>query len=117
MKRSQQIVIGVLAFLMIVVPAAAGYRSTVRVKNLSDWTIMEFYMSPYDDDDWGEDLLGRDILEPGDTLTLTNISCDEWDIMFVDEDEDECVLEAVDLCGDRAHWNITNRELLSCIDE
>lgn len=105
-----------LLTLTLAAPALAG-KSTVEVKNYSDWTIEEFYMSPTDNDDWGDDLLGREVLSPGDTFTLWNITCDDWDILVIDEDGDECVLEEVDLCGDDAHWKITNRELLSCIED
>ncbi len=116
MRRSPMYL--VLASLTILaLPALAGETSKVVVKNLSDWTIEEFYMSPSDERDWGDDLLGDQVMEPGDTLTLTNISCDDWDLLGVDEDEDECVLEEVDLCGDRATWDITNGELLDCIED
>lgn len=114
--RRVSLVFALTALALLTLPLLAQ-KSTVTVKNLSDWTIEEFYMSPYDDEDWGDDLLGDEIMETGDTLTLTNISCDDWDLYFIDEDGDECVLEAVDLCGDRAEWNITNDELLNCVVE
>ncbi len=114
MKLSSKLLVAAVLLLIVVGPVAAA-RSSVEVCNRSEWTIVEFYMSPSYDDDWGRDLLGRDVLEPGDTLTLTNISCDDWDLMFIDEDGDECVLEEVDLCGDDATWDITSRELISCI--
>ncbi len=106
------------ALTLLALPALAGdASSTVEVKNLSDWIIEEFFMSPSDDRDWGQDLLGEEVMEPGDSLTLTNISCDNWDLLVVDEDGDECVLEEVDLCGDRAKWDITDDELLNCIED
>ena len=116
MKRPIQLALVFLAAMVVVLPVAAK-KSSVLVRNLSEWTIVEFYMSPSDDDDWGRDLLGRDVLDPGDTLTLTNISCDDWDLMFIDEDDDECVLEEVDLCNDDAHWDITSRELIACVND
>jgi hypothetical protein len=33
----------------------------------------------------------------------------------VDEDGDECILAAVELCFDDAIWEITDSELLSCV--
>jgi hypothetical protein len=39
---------------------------------------------------------------------------DTLDIKVVDEDGDECVIEAVDLCKDDSSWTITSMELLDC---
>lgn len=116
MKRNY-LLLALMVLLVLAQPVLARSSSKVSVENDSDWVIEEFYMSPTDDDDWGDDLLGDDILEPGDIFTLTNISCDDWDILIVDEDGDECILEEIDLCGDRAVWDITNRELLNCIED
>jgi len=116
MRRSV-LAVALIALFAFVQPASAREESRVVVENLSDWIIEEFYMSPTDVDDWGEDLLGDEILEPGDSLTLTHITCDDWDILVVDEDEDECILEEVDLCGDHATWELTSRELVGCISD
>ena len=110
------LVLAALTLLALPAPARDA-ASTVEVKNESDWIIEEFFMSPSDDRDWGQDLLGDEVMEPGDSLTLTNIACDYWDLLLVDEDGDECVLEEVDLCGDRAEWDLTNDELLNCIED
>ena len=67
-----------------------------------------------DDDQWGPDQLGEEVLAKGDSFTLTNIDCDEYDIKVVDEDGDECIIEAVSLCRDNSYWKITDKELLEC---
>lgn len=105
------------AYLLMSFSAFGGSDSTVTVENYSDWVIMEFFMSSSDDYDWGPDQLEEEVLATGDSLTLYGVSCDYWDIMIVDEDNDECVLEEVDLCGDSAVWQITNNELLDCIED
>jgi hypothetical protein len=114
MKRSLTRLAVLTMAVFLFLPPTVAADSYVEVRNLSNWVIIEFYMSPSDDPEWGEDLLGYDVLETGDSLTLSNISCDYWDLMFIDEDEDECVLEEVDLCGDDATWDITDDELLDC---
>jgi len=63
---------------------------------------------------WGADLLGADILEPGDVLQTTGIECDTYDIRIIDEDGDECILDTVDLCVDDAVWSIDDLELAAC---
>jgi hypothetical protein len=35
-------------------------------------------------------------------------------VKLVDEDGDECVVEAVDVCGEDDEWLITDEDLLDC---
>jgi hypothetical protein len=94
--------------------AAGKKKASVKVINDSKWEIHHIYLSSSDDDDWGPDQLGDDVLEHGQSITLTNISCDTYDVKVVDEDGDECVIEEVDLCNDHSYWKITDKELLAC---
>ena len=89
--------------------------STFEVLNLSDWDIHRLFVSSAEDRQWGTDQLGQEILyADGGSFTLQDIPCDDYDVMVVDEDGDECVLEQVGMCGDDNIWKITNRALLSC---
>jgi len=103
-----------LLLFAVSIPAFAAKHATVKVINQSKWEIHHVYLSPTGDDNWGPDLLEDEILEKGDSLTLTNISCDTYDVKVVDEDGDECVIEEADLCGDNSYWKITDAELLAC---
>lgn len=105
-----------LLLLPVGVPLLAE-SSVVTVRNTSDWVVMEFYMTPADVEEWGPDLLDEEVLGSGDSLTLYDISCDFWDLLFIDEDGDECILTDVALCNDNATWDITNDELLHCVSE
>jgi hypothetical protein len=40
----------------------------------------------------------------GGTFTLKSTPCDSYDVDIVDEDGDECTIEAVDMCGDNSLW-------------
>jgi hypothetical protein len=91
--------------------------SLITIINRSDWDIHHLYLSPVDVDEWGPDQLGEHVIESGDKFQLYGIECDVYDIMIVDEDGDECILEAIDLCDEHAKWVITNDELLNCIAE
>ena len=121
MKRiaSLSVVVGcILAAQLLALPAwGADTTSNVTVKNRSDWEVHELYLSPTSEDEWGPDQLGEEVLGTGDSITLTNVPCNVWDVMVVDEDGDECVIEQVELCAHEAVWNLTNEELLSCEDE
>ncbi len=88
--------------------------SDVTIVNDSNYTIYYLYVSPTSDNMWGEDQLGSEVISAnGGSFTLTNIPCDSYDVRLVDEDEDECVVEGVDICVDSG-WHITNEDLLSC---
>jgi hypothetical protein len=109
------LLVAVLCLSVGALPASAkGAKSTIKVINQSKWEIHHLYLSPSRSNHWGEDLLGEDILEKGDQITLTDIACDHYDIKVVDEDGDECVIENESLCGDKAFWKITDKELLAC---
>ena len=63
---------------------------------------------------WGDDLLGAEILDPGESFEISRIACDTYDVRVVDEDDDECILDSVDLCLDDATWQIDDAELVGC---
>lgn len=104
----------VLALVLAVPALAAPKHATVKVINQSKWEIHHLYLSSSEDDQWGDDQLGEDVLAKGDSITLTDIECDTYDIKVVDEDGDECIIEEVDLCRDSSYWKITDKDLLEC---
>jgi hypothetical protein len=114
MKKLSTLSLAALLLCALTTPAFASRKATVKIINQSNWDIHHIYLSSSDDREWGEDQLGEEVLEKGDTLTLSNISCDLYDIQVVDEDGDECVIEEVDLCGDHSIWKITDKDLLAC---
>lgn len=119
MKRATLFVVGVLAITSamafgIPAEAAKGKKSDVTVKNKSKWEIHHFYLSSTEDDEWGPDQLGDEVIETGGSFRLHGIPCDEYDVKLIDEDDDECVVEAVDLCASSETWTVTNDLLLSC---
>ena len=105
-----------LSVLLLCFVATTAYakKATVKLINQSKWEIHHIYLSPTNDDDWGPDQLEDDILEKGQSLTLTGITCGTYDIKVVDEDGDECVIERVQLCNDHSYWKITDKDLLEC---
>lgn len=102
---------------MLVAAGAAEARrsdSEVTFVNRSSWDIYEIYLSAVDEDEWGPDQLEEGILESGASFLLYGIPCDDYDVLLIDEDGDDCVLEDVDLCGDSEEWVITDEDLLAC---
>ncbi|HEX6088369.1 MAG TPA: hypothetical protein VF266_27810 [Thermoanaerobaculia bacterium] len=102
-----------LLLCALALPAFAK-KATVKVINQSKWEIHHLFISPASEEDWGPDQLEDEILTKGDALTITQIPCDSYDIKVVDEDGDECIIEAVDLCRDNSFWKITDKDLLEC---
>jgi hypothetical protein len=103
--------------MLHVPPAEAQGRkrssSSVTFVNSSRWDIYALFLSASNEDYWGPDQLGEDILFSGDRFTLTSIRCGYYDLMLVDEDEDQCVLTEVNICGSE-HVVITDQDLLAC---
>jgi hypothetical protein len=88
--------------------------SSLVISNESTYSFIEINLSPIDHVAWGTDLLGTDILVPGEQLETSGIPCGTYDIRIIDEDNDMCVLDTVDLCVDNAVWRIDNAELAGC---
>jgi hypothetical protein len=104
-----------LTALMLPLPTSAeAQRAEFMINNKSDWDIHHLYLSPSDKSTWGPDQLGERIIHSGESFTLKNIPCGEYDIKVVDDDGDECVIEGVTMCRDHTHWDVTNKELLKC---
>lgn len=92
----------------LLVPVAGLFATSVAsaddlifmLDNQSSYTIVEFYASPTDVNDWEDDILGQSILEAGDAARVTiadgREQC-EYDLRIVFDDGD--VLEdSTDLC-------------------
>ena len=103
-----------LVGLPAVAHAAKGKKATVKIVNKSDWEIHHLFLSSTEEEEWGPDQLGDEVVETGDSFTLNQIPCDSYDVKLIDEDDDECVVEDVDLCGGAESWVITNKILLGC---
>ena len=90
-----------LLFVASSVSIAQNRRLDFELLNETGLVIMEVYVSPTDSREWGEDIMGRDVLGDGETVEIQfsrrETAC-EWDLRIIDEDEDEVVWTALDLC-------------------
>jgi len=94
--------------------AAAPGTASVEIVNRTRWAIYELYLSPSASDEWGDDQLAGETIEPGDHFILSEIPCELWDVLLIDEEGDSCVVLEVDLCRDDYKWVIENDALLAC---
>lgn len=88
-----------IAASLIAAPAMADDLDFL-FENNSSYTIVELYASPSNVDEWEEDILGRDILEAGESARVTirdgRRTC-EYDLKIVFDDGDE-ITDTTDLC-------------------
>ena len=106
--------LAVVVALPLAAPARSKRAADVKVTNRTDWEIHELYLSSADDENWGPDQLADEVIKKGESFTLMGIPCDDYDVKIVDEEGDECVVAAVDICGKDEQWTITSGDLLKC---
>lgn len=104
----------VLSSALLTPAFAADTDAVVAITNNSSWDLHNLYISSVDDQEWGPDQLGDAVIASGESFTLNNIPCDAYDVRVVDEDGDECVVNAVALCADKDAWVIDDTDLLAC---
>jgi len=104
-----------LAVALALSPACIVEDSaSFTVDNESDYVLLEVNLSPEDSFSWGQNLLGRDALFPGESITVDFVSCDYYDARVIDNTNLECVLPGLDLCFNDNVWVIDNRTLDVC---
>ena len=87
---------------------------TMTLYNASQWNIRELYISPSQQSNWGEDVLGSDIWGSGGTVDVWNLDCGEYDMRMVDEVDDVCQIDNIYLCGNEGTVTLTDEILLGC---
>ena len=121
MRRLAHCAVAVTLFVVLLlagltpVTATAQRRGhyTLLIENDSRYDIYYLYMSRTLEDNWGSDQLGSEVLDSGETFALGNIPAGEYDLKFVDEDDDACVLNDIAIIND-TEWHLTTKFLLEC---
>jgi hypothetical protein len=90
---------------------ANGY--SLRIENDSSFAIYRVFVSPTGAPDWGSDRLSTRILHPGLVLTVPGLPPGPYDVWFVDEDSDQCVVWRTYI-SDHTFWRIANSWLPAC---
>lgn len=90
----------VLALSLASAPAVAEDLD-FTLTNDTESVLAEFYASPADVGEWEEDILGDDVLGPGESADITiadgRTQC-EYDMKFVFDDGSETTVAAEDIC-------------------
>lgn len=81
--------------------AAQNRKLDFSLVNKTGLTIEEVYVSPSDDDEWGEDVMGKDVLKDGESVDIEfsrkETTC-KWDLKVVDAEKDSIEWTELDLC-------------------
>jgi hypothetical protein len=72
------------------------------LRNRTGYTIEQVYVSPSNDNSWGEDVLGKDVMRDGASTDITfsrkETAC-KWDLKVVFDDDEDAIWEDFDLCS------------------
>ena len=100
MKRAMVMMLGLVCSVMVA-RASAGPVLDFTLVNKTGLVIQQVYLSPTADDEWGEDVMGRDVLDDDESVKIRfsrrETEC-MWDLKVVDEDEDAVVWKKLNLC-------------------
>lgn len=106
-RRGLSLFAALVAMVTLVALAAPETRADPRnftLINGSSITITHVYVSASDARDWGDDILGRDVLLPGESVDILFSRFDGeagqclYDIWVIGKDGEEGYLYGVDLC-------------------
>ncbi len=93
--------LALVAVASVTVTAAQRRNLDFTLVNKTGVDIMEVYLSPTSDNEWGEDVMGKDILANGEKVDITFSSAEtecNWDLKIVDEDDDDIIWTKLNLC-------------------
>lgn len=89
-------------------------RYWLKITNNSRYDIYHLYVSSSENEAWGPDQFGDFVLEAGGgSFTLTDLVPGDYDIKFVDEDGDACVLRDISIFQNK-NWALTTNWLTQC---
>jgi len=93
----------VLFVLFCVTGNATAQSQNFSITNTTGMILIDVYISPNDANDWGSDVIPKDMILDGETFDFTFSGVEPskcvWDIMFTAEDGMKYYMQDVDLCN------------------
>jgi hypothetical protein len=89
--------------------------SSFTIVNDSSFVLVEVNLTEVDSTNWGPNLLPVDLL-PGDSVEITDIDCDVYDIRVIDNTDCAYYIYDLDLCFDDDTWFLDDGDLDECED-
>ena len=90
--RSFSTLVAAAALSLFAMPAWSAGDQDFTLVNRTGYTIEQVYVSPIKAKDWQEDVLGRDVLDDGESVDITFNKREEvcrWDLKVVYDDGEE----------------------------
>lgn len=94
---------------------ASAEEVNLILENNTDYDWYYVYISDADDENWGEDQLGEEIMAAGGSITIP-LAPSTYDLMIEDEDSDVCRQFGIEVQGDMT-FGYDNGPYLDCISE
>jgi hypothetical protein len=93
----------VAAVLTFAVPAVADdAKQDFKMVNATGYELKALYVSPSKSDDWGDDILGQDVLSDGQAVNVhfsPKVHTCKWDLKVTySDDNSNAVWQEIDLC-------------------
>lgn len=82
--------------------ASAQAKQDFQLVNRTGYQIDEVYVGPNSSDEWGDDVLGKQVFEDGKLVNIRfnpKASVCSWDIQVVYNDGDKSQFRNIDLCS------------------
>lgn len=116
MKRHlcRLVILCVALFTLTALSSARPPTTSVNIVNNSGKEIRNVYLSHVTVDNWSDNQLGTTVILPGQSFTLSNVTCDQSQVKIIGENQDGCFYSTVVNCGDNATWTITNDTPADC---
>ncbi len=93
--------LAVAAITSVQLHAAQNRKLDFTLVNKTGLTIDKVFVSPTNDDDWGEDVMGKDVLADGESVEIqfarSETACN-WDLKVVDENKASITWTKLNLC-------------------
>jgi hypothetical protein len=105
-----------LASVSLLAMMASASAVDLTVVNQSKYTIHQLYVALSKSKKWGSDQLGNHSVGPNEQFTVRNIPEGTYDLKFVDEDDDSCVVSGIQFDHDK-QWTITNEAIDNCDED
>lgn len=102
MKRS--LIIAAAVFMLFVFGGSLKAQSQdFSMTNHTGMILVDVFISPSSADNWGPDVIPKDMILDGETFNFTFTGVDpqhcSWDILFTADDGNKYYMRGVDLCS------------------
>lgn len=103
MKRSLFIFAAVLMLFVFGSSLKAQSNQDFSMTNHTGMILVDVFISPSSADNWGPDVIPKDMILDGETFNFTFTGVDpqhcSWDILFTADDGNKYYMRGVDLCS------------------